>query len=123
MWRRAILRPPRSPRAIPKWASSSIEVARPDFPVADRSKFADTDLKAAAKGLYVIRDFAPDQPRHGYVIAQGSSSTVNLVKQLAAAGRGRDQCEGDLRDQRRAVRPPAGGLSQLGAAAGSAITT
>jgi transketolase len=60
----------------------SIEVARPDFPVADRSKFADTDLKAAAKGLYVIRDFAPEKPRHGYVIAQGSSSTVNLVKTL-----------------------------------------
>ena len=61
----------------------TIEVARPDFPVADRSKFADTDLRAAAKGLYVIRDFAPDKPRHGYVIVQGSSSTVNLVKVLA----------------------------------------
>ena len=60
----------------------SIEVARPDFPVADRSKFADTDLKAAAKGFYVIRDFAPGKPKHGYVIVQGSSSTVNLVKTL-----------------------------------------
>ena len=37
----------------------TIEVARPDFPVADRSAFADTDTKAAAKGLYVIRDFLP----------------------------------------------------------------
>src|SRR5262249_12282827 len=60
----------------------TIEVARPDFPVADRSKFADSDLRAAAKGLYVIRDFAPGQARHGYVITQGSSSTVNLVKEL-----------------------------------------
>ena len=59
-----------------------IEVARPDFPVADRSKFADKDVKAAAKGLYVIRDFAPGKPKHGYVIASGSSSTVNLVKAL-----------------------------------------
>jgi len=66
----------------PKVGIIALEVARPDFPVADRSKFADTDLKAAAKGLYVIRDFAPGKPRHGYVIAQGSSSTVNLVKQL-----------------------------------------
>ena len=57
-----------------------IEVARPDFPVADRSTFADSDLKAAAKGLYVIRDFAPDSPRHGYVVVQGSNSTVNLVQ-------------------------------------------
>ena len=60
----------------------AIEVARPDFPVADRSKFADTDIKAAAKGLYVIRDFAPGKPKHGYVIAQGSSATFNLVSIL-----------------------------------------
>jgi len=56
-----------------------LEVARPDYPVADRAKFADTDLKAAAKGLYVIRDFVPGKPQHGYVIAQGSSATSNLV--------------------------------------------
>lgn len=60
-----------------------IEVARPDFPVADRNTFADTDLKAAAKGFYVIRDFGPG-PRHGYVVVQGSSSTVNLVAALPA---------------------------------------
>ena len=59
-----------------------IEVARPDFPVADRSTFADTDLKAAAKGLYVIRDFDPDKPQHGYVVVQGSNSTVNLVQTI-----------------------------------------
>jgi transketolase len=66
-----------------------IEVARPDFRVADRSTFADTDVRAAAKGLYVIRDFAPGQPKHGYVVAQGSSSTFNLVAvlpRLEAAG-------------------------------------
>ena len=57
-----------------------LEVARPDFPVADRNQFADSDLKAAAKGLYVIRDFDPSLPRQGYVVAQGSNSTVNLVK-------------------------------------------
>src|SRR5436190_568088 len=60
----------------------SIEVARPDFKVADRSKFADTELTAAAKGLYVIRDCTPGKPRHGYVLGQGSSSTVNLVSTL-----------------------------------------
>jgi transketolase len=66
----------------PRVGIITLEVARPDFAVADRSHFADTDLRAAAKGLYVIRDFAPNKPRHGYVIAQGSSSTVNLVKVL-----------------------------------------
>src|SRR5438876_2323705 len=66
----------------PKVGIITIEVARPDFPVADRGKFANTDLKAAAKGLYVIRDFAPDRPKHGYVVAQGSSATFNLVSVL-----------------------------------------
>ena len=73
----------------PRVGIITLEVARPDFAVADRSHFADTDVHAAAKGLYVIRDFAPDKPRHGYVIAQGSSSSVNLVKvlpKLEAAG-------------------------------------
>jgi transketolase len=66
----------------PKVGIIVIEVARPDSPVADRSRFADTDVRAAANGLYVIRDFAPDQPRHGYVIVQGASATVNVVKEL-----------------------------------------
>jgi transketolase len=59
----------------------TIEVARPDLVVADRSTFADTDLRAAAKGLYVIRDFAAG-PRHGYVVCQGASATFNTVKLL-----------------------------------------
>ncbi|HEX5434426.1 MAG TPA: hypothetical protein VFY05_09335, partial [Candidatus Angelobacter sp.] len=59
-----------------------IEVARPDFPVADRSRFADTAINAAAKGLYVIRDFAPGKPRQGYVIVHGASSTRNTVQEL-----------------------------------------
>jgi transketolase len=73
----------------PKVGVIVLEVARPDFPVADRSTFADTDIRAAAKGLYVIKDFTPGKPRHGYVLTQGSSSTVNLVKvlpKLAEAG-------------------------------------
>ena len=48
--------------------------------MANRTKFADSDLLAAAKG-YVIRD-KPGVPRHGYVVTQGSSSTVNLVSVL-----------------------------------------
>ena len=67
----------------PKVGVIVLEVARPDFPVADRSTFADTDLKAASKGFYMIRDFNPDMPsRDGYVLVQGSSSTVNLVSVL-----------------------------------------
>ena len=66
----------------PKVGVIVLEVARPDFPVADRSEFADTDLCAAAKGFYVIKDFDPGKPKHGYVVVQGSSSTVNLVNAL-----------------------------------------
>ncbi|MCP4202299.1 MAG: hypothetical protein GY769_10230 [bacterium] len=60
----------------------AVHVARPDFLVADRTRFADTDLKAAAKGIYLIRDWRPDQPKQGTVFVQGSSSTMNLVSQL-----------------------------------------
>ena len=67
----------------PKVGVIIIEVARPDFPVADRNTFADKELTAARKGLYVIRDFAPGKPRHGTVICQGSSSTVNVVKVIS----------------------------------------
>ena len=66
----------------------TIEVARPDSPVADRTNFADKDIAAAAKGLYVIRDFAAG-PRHGYVVTQGANCTSNLVAilpRLAEAG-------------------------------------
>jgi transketolase len=66
----------------PKVGVIVLEVARPDFPVADRNTFADTDLRAAAKGMYVIKDFDADKPRHGYVVVQGSSSTVNLLSVL-----------------------------------------
>ena len=60
----------------------TIEVARPDSPIADRSTFADRDIRAAAKGLYVIRDFAAGRPKHGYVVAQGAMATLNLVSVL-----------------------------------------
>jgi transketolase len=73
----------------PKVGIIVLEVARPDFPVADREQFADPDIRAAAKGLYVVRNFEEGKPQHGYVLTQGSSSTVNLVKtlpRLSAAG-------------------------------------
>jgi transketolase len=66
----------------PKVGIIVLEVARPDFAVADRSKFADQDPKAAAKGMYVIRDFDPGKPKQGYIVVQGSSTTVNLVSVL-----------------------------------------
>jgi transketolase len=66
-----------------------IHVARPDLVVADRSRFADPDLRAAAKGIYLIREFDKGNPRMGPVWVQGASSTANLVAvipRLEAAG-------------------------------------
>jgi transketolase len=66
----------------PKVGVIVLEVARPDFPVVDRSNFADSDLLAAAKGMYLIRDYDSSKPNHGTVITQGSSSTMNLINTL-----------------------------------------
>jgi transketolase len=60
----------------------AIHVARPDSPVADRTRFADTDVKAAAKGIYLIRDYDGVRPEMGTVWVQGASSTVNVVEIL-----------------------------------------
>ncbi|MCS5643030.1 MAG: hypothetical protein NZ807_07170, partial [Dehalococcoidia bacterium] len=73
----------------PKVGVIVLEVARPDFAVADRSTFADSDPLAAAKGFYLIKDYDPNRPKDGVVVSQGSSSTVNLVsvlEKLEAAG-------------------------------------
>ena len=101
----------------PKVSTIILEVARPDFNVADRDTFADSDLNAAAKGLYVIRDFAPEKPKHGYLVVQGSNSTVNLVSVLprlekdginvkVIAAVSEELFEHQPDDYRRAVLPP-----------------
>ncbi len=66
-----------------------MHVARPDAPVADRSSWADPDLRAAARGIYLIRDFRPGEPAMGTVWVQGASATLNLLRvlpQLEQAG-------------------------------------
>jgi len=57
-----------------------IHVARPDFTVVDRSTFADSDLRAASKGLYLIREYESSKAPSGTVFVQGSSATMNVVK-------------------------------------------
>ena len=66
----------------PKVGLITIEVARPDFPVADRNGFADSDPLAAAKGMYLIRDWDAGSAPQGTVFVQGSNSTVNLMRVL-----------------------------------------
>ena len=59
-----------------------VHVARPDNEVADRSTFADSDLRAAAKGCYLIKDYTEGKPKHGTVLVQGTCTTVNLLRTL-----------------------------------------
>jgi len=66
----------------PKVGVIVLEVARPDFPVVDRSKLADSDIKAAAKGFYILKDFDTSKPKEGYIVVQGSSCTSYLVAQI-----------------------------------------
>jgi transketolase len=56
-----------------------LHVARPDAPVLDRSSFADPDPRAAARGIYLIRDFGSGSPRAGTILVQGASATLNTV--------------------------------------------
>jgi hypothetical protein len=49
---------------------------------------------AAAKGLYVIRDFRAGKPKHGYVVAQGSRATFSNLVQYACRS-----------SKRRAIKP------------------
>jgi transketolase len=99
----------------------TLEVARPDFPVADRSSFADTDIRAAAKGFYLIRDFTPGKPRDGYVITQGSSSTVNLLGILPALEAAGVNVRVVAAISEELFDPPARGLPQRRAASGSPL--
>ncbi|KAK3250409.1 hypothetical protein CYMTET_40211 [Cymbomonas tetramitiformis] len=59
-----------------------IHVARPDSQVADRSRWADSDIMAASKGAYVIREYDRSLPRHGTIVVQGTSSMVSVLDSL-----------------------------------------
>jgi len=59
-----------------------IHVARPDAVVVDRDTLADRDPRAAAKGIYLLREFDPALPPMGTVFVQGASSTRNLLASM-----------------------------------------
>ncbi len=59
-----------------------IHVARPDFRVADRTGWADPDIRAAARGCYLIRDWDSRTAPQGTVLVQGASAANNLLSVL-----------------------------------------
>jgi len=67
----------------------ALHLTRPAIPIPDRAALGMPSHFEAARGAYVLRPFAPDQPRGGTVFVQGTTTTANVVKilpQLTAAG-------------------------------------
>jgi transketolase len=60
----------------------ALHLTRPAVEIPDRAKLGMASHFEAAKGAYLIRDYAPGKPRGGVVVVQGTSSTANLVKAL-----------------------------------------
>lgn len=60
----------------------AIHLTRPPITIPDREALGVPSHLEAAKGAYVIRDYAPDQPPLGTVIVQGTSSVANVLEIL-----------------------------------------
>ena len=67
----------------------ALHLTRPNITVPDREALGMPSHLAAAKGAYVVRDYRPDRPKGGTLIAQGTSAMatlVNLLPELDARG-------------------------------------
>ncbi len=89
-----------------------IEVARPDFPVADRSTFADTRPDGRREGLLRHPRLRAWQGPARLRRRAGLELDLQPRQGAAEARRGRYQREDRRGDQRGAVRSPAGGVPE-----------
>lgn len=64
----------------------ALHLTRPPITIPDRAALGMPSHFAAARGAYVVRDYAPDQPRGGTIIVQGTSAMVSVVKVLPELG-------------------------------------
>ncbi len=60
----------------------ALHLTRPAVTIPDRAALGIASHLEAAKGAYLIRDFAPGRPKGGTVIVQGTVPTANVVKLL-----------------------------------------
>ncbi len=60
----------------------ALHLTRPPITIPDRAALGMPSHFEAARGAYVVRDFAAGRPRGGVVIAQGTSAMANIVKIL-----------------------------------------
>jgi len=59
-----------------------LHLTRPPITIPDRAKLGIASNFEAARGAYLVRDFAPGKPKLGTLIVQGTSSMVSLVEIL-----------------------------------------
>jgi transketolase len=59
-----------------------LHLTRPPIEIPDRVKLGMPSYFEAAKGAYVVRDYADSAPRGGALIVQGTSTMANIVKIL-----------------------------------------
>ncbi len=64
----------------------ALHLTRPPITVPDRAALGLPSHFAAARGAYVVRDYAPDQPRGGTIIVQGTSAMASIVELLPELG-------------------------------------
>ncbi len=60
----------------------ALHLTRPAIEIPDRAALGIPSHLAAAKGAYVVRDYAPGKPHMGTLIVQGTSAMANIVKIL-----------------------------------------
>ncbi|HTX78466.1 MAG TPA: 1-deoxy-D-xylulose-5-phosphate synthase N-terminal domain-containing protein [Longilinea sp.] len=57
----------------------ALHLTRPPIEIPDRKKLGMPSHFEAARGAYVVRDYAPNRPRGGAVIVQGTSAMNSIV--------------------------------------------
>ncbi len=62
----------------------ALHLTRPPIEIPDRDALGLAHHFEAAKGAYVLRDYAPRKPKQGVIIVQGTMSTYNLIRALPA---------------------------------------
>src|SRR5581483_8412966 len=62
----------------------ALHLTRPSIEIPDREALRMPSHKEAARGAYLIRDYAPDAPPGGTVFVRGTMPTRNLVSVLPA---------------------------------------
>jgi transketolase len=60
----------------------ALHLTRPSIAIPDRAALGIAHHYEAARGAYLIRDYAPGKPAMGCILVQGTMSTANLVHVL-----------------------------------------